>query len=404
MTRTSGMIPIVLVCLALSSAAGDEPDRCGEQDDSELSLPDGFCAQEVASGLGPLGQMAVTGEGDVYAAVQDTEDRHGGIVGLRDTTDDGVLDEQVTFGERGATGLALQDDRLYVSERQRILSSPLHPTRLGPGDTPRVIAHDLADSARPRALVVREDVLYVGIAADTRYCEADEGDAAGQDPCQERERAGGIWRFATRETGQSPNRETRFAAGIRDATAMHWNARDDYLYAVDTTPPANDADGASANAVLRVQANSDFGWPYCIFSAALDRYLQTIAYGGDGMSEQGCTPFQQPLHPLSGGTGPTALLFYGGHQFPETYRRAAFLAFNGSGGADAEARVDLVPLDEKGHPAGSQKRFAAGFADGDGSSPQRMLSLAQGPDGSLFISDGQNGTIWRVEYHGGNDD
>ncbi|SEO91645.1 PQQ-dependent sugar dehydrogenase [Aquisalimonas asiatica] len=402
MTRTLGTVSIALACLALSAATADERGAC--KDDGELSLPDGFCAQEVATDLGPLGQMAITGDGDIYVAVRDTEDRHGGIVGLRDTTDDGLLDEHVTFGERGATGLALQDDRLYVSERQRILSSPLHPDRLGPGDTPRVIAHDLPDSPTPRALLIRDDALYVGVAAQTRYCESGDNDAAGQDPCEERERAGGIWRFEARETGQSQSRETRFAAGIRDATAMHWNPRDEHLYTVDAVPPASDSQGATASDLLRVPESSDFGWPYCTFSTALDRHLQTVAYGGDGVSDSGCAPFQRPLHPLSGGTEPTALLFYGGHQFPEAYRRAAFIAFNGAGDDGAQARVDLVPLDENGHPSGGQKRFADGFADGDATAPQRLLSLAQGPEGSLFVSDSQEGTIWRVEYRGSEGD
>ncbi|MFC1662085.1 sorbosone dehydrogenase, partial [Gemmatimonadota bacterium] len=46
---------------------------------------------------------------------------------------------------------------------------------------------------------------------------------------------------------------------------------------------------------------------------------------------------------------------------------------------------------------------ADGFAGADVSprgAAHRPVGLAQGPDGSLYISDSQVGTIWRVIYRG----
>ena len=54
-------------------------------------------------------------------------------------------------------------------------------------------------------------------------------------------------------------------------------------------------------------------------------------------------------------------------------------------------------------PTGDWEVFADGFT-GEEVSPRgaahRPVGLAQGPDGSLYISDSQVGTIWRVMYRG----
>jgi glucose/arabinose dehydrogenase len=59
-----------------------------------------------------------------------------------------------------------------------------------------------------------------------------------------------------------------------------------------------------------------------------------------------------------------------------------------------------------GKPSGKGEIFASGFA---GKSPlmnpndaaARADGVAEGPDGSLYITDSQKGKIWRVFYRGG---
>ena len=70
--------------------------------------------------------------------------------------------------------------------------------------------------------------------------------------------------------------------------------------------------------------------------------------------------------------------------------------------AQAGYNVAFAPF-EAGTPTGSWSVFADGFAAGDMSpngAAHRPVGLAQGPDGSLFISDSQVGRIWRVMYIG----
>ncbi|HEX3167131.1 MAG TPA: sorbosone dehydrogenase, partial [Chitinophagaceae bacterium] len=101
---------------------------------------------------------------------------------------------------------------------------------------------------------------------------------------------------------------------------------------------------------------------------------------------------------------PNGLVFYTGTQFPEKYRNGAFIAFHGSWNRAPRPQegyfVVFLPF-KNGMPSGDYEIFADGFA-GKTKTPQgadfRPCGLAQGPDGSLFISDDQKGRIWKVSY------
>jgi glucose/arabinose dehydrogenase len=64
--------------------------------------------------------------------------------------------------------------------------------------------------------------------------------------------------------------------------------------------------------------------------------------------------------------------------------------------------VAFVPFKD-GKPSGSWETFASGFAgaeniDAPGQAQYRPSGLAQGPDGALYVTDDQKGTIWKITY------
>ena len=67
---------------------------------------------------------------------------------------------------------------------------------------------------------------------------------------------------------------------------------------------------------------------------------------------------------------------------------------------DSGYRVVFVPF-ENGKPRGPYETFAEGFWHADQNVTQhRPVGVAQGPDGSLYITDDAAGRIWRVMYRG----
>jgi glucose/arabinose dehydrogenase len=98
------------------------------------------------------------------------------------------------------------------------------------------------------------------------------------------------------------------------------------------------------------------------------------------------------------------LLFYTGTKFPEKYKNGAFIAFHGSWNRTPEPQagyfVVFVPFKD-GMPSGKWEVFADGFAGANiNRATYRPCGLAQGPDGSLYVSDDNNGTIWKIAFSG----
>ena len=147
-------------------------------------------------------------------------------------------------------------------------------------------------------------------------------------------------------------------------------------------------------------AARDYGWPYCFQRARGRKGNKVLApqYGGDGESGG-------PLRGRCGGRrevfpahwAPLSLLFYTGGQFPSRYRRGAFVAFHGSR-FDPENARRTAPATTwsscrsrtAGPPAASRCSPTArgtGHAPAQDAALHRPVGLAQGPDGSLYISD-----------------
>lgn len=400
-----------------------------DADDGGLTLPEGFCAQVVADRLGHARHLAVSRNHDVYVAIAEHDGVAGGLVGLRDSTGDGRLDEQIRFGERGGTGIALAGGYLYFGEDRRVLRYRLHGEHLGPEDDPEVVAYDFPEQEQHSARSLALDGnggLYVNVGAPSNNCQRQDRQlgSPGQVPCPELSRGAGIWRFAVDQRGQSQRDAEQVAGGIRNAVAMAWNPRDGALYAAQHGRDQlgsnwphlfDDAQNAElpSEELLRIETGSNFGWPYCYHDPIRDHRVLAPEYGGNGETVRNCDTYPQPELAFPAHMAPNDLLFYRGAGFPERYRNGAFIAFHGSWDrAPLEQRgykVAFVPTDADGRVENGKQWevFADGFTGSE--TPPRMpedaryrpMGLAQGPDGSLYISDSQVGRIWRVQYIGG---
>jgi glucose/arabinose dehydrogenase len=94
--------------------------------------------------------------------------------------------------------------------------------------------------------------------------------------------------------------------------------------------------------------------------------------------------------------------------FPAKYKGGAFIAFHGSWNRAPLPQdgfnVSFQPF-ASGKPSGKYEIFANGFAGPDpvtgrAQAQARADGVAEGSDGSLYITDSQKGKIWRVIYNG----
>ena len=101
-------------------------------------------------------------------------------------------------------------------------------------------------------------------------------------------------------------------------------------------------------------------------------------------------------------SAPLGIAFYQGDNFPAEYRGSAFVALHGSWNRPNRTGYKVVRLlfDASGKPTGEYEDFMTGFVVSDSQVWGTPVGVAVARDGSLFVTEDANGTIWRVSYHG----
>jgi len=407
-----------------------------------LLLPEGFEATVVVDSIGPARHLIVNENGDIYVKLRRAYD-DGSIVALRDTTNDGKADIIEKFGvydTRGSyeTGMEIHDGYLYFSTNRHVMRYPLIPGRLLPDTTSRdtlvIDDHERQYHAHQTKPISFDDqgYMYIPYGAPSDACQEPDRTPglAGQDPCPELEKHGGIWRFYSDRKNQVQVESkavsdrthpvgTEYATGIRSVVAMDWNPADGELYVVQHGRDYLfrqwsefysrwDSAMLPAEEFMRVTEGSDFGWPYCYYNQMEGKKVLAPEYGGDSIEIGRCSEFDDPIIGFPGHYAPNDLQFYRGDMFPEYYQNGAFIAFHGSTIRDPYPQagyfVAFVPY-KNGELSQDWDVFANGFGVVDpivstSDAHHRPMGLAVGPDGSLYIAESVNGKIWRVRFTG----
>jgi glucose/arabinose dehydrogenase len=425
--RRSALLPaFALILGACSEATRPVSAQDCDPGNGGLTLPDGFCASVVVDSLGPARHLAVAPNGDIFVALRNSfgpgrTPLPGGVAVLRDTDGDGRADDERRWGENGGNEILLADGYVYFATDDAVLRYPLPAGSTVPSGPPDTLVKGLPDTDNHRAKSLAlgpGDALFVNIGAPSNACQEAPRSVGspGLDPCPQLDDRAGIWRFDARRTGQVQEDGTRFATGLRNTVALRVHpsgalygvvhGRDQLSALWSDRFSVEEGAEKPAEEFVRIESGDDFGWPYCYFDPASDAKVLAPEYGGDGSTIARCAGMKSPLVDFPAHWAPNDLEFYTGTQFPREYQGGAFIAFHGSWNRapmpQAGYNVAFAPF-EGGTPTGSWNVFADGFAAGDMSpngAAHRPVGLAQGPDGSLYISDSQVGRIWRVMYVG----
>lgn len=422
-----------LILVSCSNTSHDKSDREEssidslnfEPSDAGLQLPDGFQVVLVARDIGAARHIAVRDNGDIYIALNAVHDGHC-IVALRDTTDDGRADIVRYFGELiQGTGIGIFNGYLYYGSDTAVVRYKLQEGELLPELKPElVVSLPVQHQHEARSLAFdNKGHMFVNVGAPSNACQVEDRTkgSPGQRPCPLLEKHAAVWMFDADKLHQSEeNGGERYITGIRNCVALDWNPNSGKLYALmhgrdqlhQLYPQYYSAEeGAAlpAEEFLLLKQGADYGWPYVYWDQFKKQFMVAPEYGGDGKQAAPEGKYEPPILAFPGHWAPNGLLFYTGKQFPGKYRNGAFVAFHGSWNRAPEPqkgyKVVYVPFDGD-VPAGDYEVFADGFAQTSGSiqSPgdakYRPCGLAQGPDGSLYITDDAAGTVFRVIYTG----
>ncbi|MGD9656034.1 MAG: sorbosone dehydrogenase family protein [Methylocystis sp.] len=199
-------------------------------------------------------------------------------------------------------------------------------------------------------------------------------------PLYEKTGIGGIIRMTLDGSGREV-----FATGIRNSVGMAFDT-DGSLWFTDNQVDSMGDDRPPEEINRADRAGLNFGFPW---------------YGGGHVRTNEYARAEPPKNlvfpvietaPHAAGLGIT---FYRGDMFPKEYRGALFYAQHGSWDRSAPigARV-MVTLSGTTVSA----PFAEGWNVGTGSYLGRPVDVAELADGSLLVTDDQNGAIYRITY------
>jgi glucose/arabinose dehydrogenase len=375
--------------------------------------------------VGGARHIVVGANGDVFVNTDPGRggSQGGGIVALRDTDRDGKFDMQQRIGSGGGTGIALDGNALYATAGNSIVRYRLAAGTLNPIGKPDTIVTGLpmTGSHHSHNFVLHGRTLYVNIGSASNACQRRDRQSGspGFNPCTELQTRAGIWQFDATRLRQRPTDGTRFATGLRNSVALTRNPFDGSLYATvhgrdqlhDSWPNLYTTQKSAENPgeeLVRIDRGADYGWPYCYHDVDRRGLVLAPEYGGDGQRTGQCSSKKPALMAFPGHWAPNGMLFYTGSQFPAEYRGGAFIAFHGSWNRaplpQEGFRVVFAPFRAR-QPVGSFTTFADGFNPSPAPGrarpgTHRPVGLAQGPDGSLYITDDSGGTIWKVTYRG----
>lgn len=386
-----------------TTSAAVAPLPAADEASARLQVPDGFAVRLFAQGLGAPRLMTVGPDGLLYVADIDGNR----LVRLPDADNDGLADEVQVIAEdlRGVHNAEWFDDWLYVAE-----GSQIERLRDGDGDgafeTRELVTDNLPAPAQHRTRTLHfgpDGKLYVTA-----------GSSGNHEPESDPRRAA-MLRF--NPDGSIPD-DNPFIDALNDQRHPIWaeGLRNsvDFLFLADGRLWANHNgsdllgdDLPPEEIVIEVERGKHYGWPYC--------YTPTLGATPSGTSEVHDTrvPFDPAiLSSCAQATparftdlahqAPLGMVQYNDSAFPAAYQGNLFVAYHGSWNSTAprDCKVQMIVIRE-GVPIASQP-FLTGFrqsaTENCGRAWGRPAGIAVGAQGELFVSDDQNGNVYRIVY------
>jgi glucose/arabinose dehydrogenase len=403
-------------------AGVEEPTKfVADKDNAGLKLPVGFGASLIGEFKGRPRHIVAAKNGKLYVKLKNLVDGKG-IFMLGDNDHDGRFEVQSAFGNYPGTGIAIKDGYLYASSDVEVFRYKLDENEnvIDTAHPERIITGLKAGRQHQTKSIALDNSgnIYVNIGAHLNSCqEQDRGfHSKGIPGCPILEFEGEIWQFKADKLNQSYSEGIRYATGLRNVMGLDWNQENNKLYVMqhgrdnlNSSWPElyNTKQSAElpSEAMYQINKGDNAGWPFIYYDHIQKKKILAPEYGGDGKKE-GSKEYIDPIVGFPGHMAPNALLFYTGSMFPAKYKNGAFVAFHGSWNRAPEPQlgyfVAFVPFKE-GKPSGDWEIFANNFSGvsevmAPREAAHRPCGLAQGADGSLYVTDDTKGAIYRIGY------
>jgi glucose/arabinose dehydrogenase len=340
-----------------------------------LKLPPGFAISVFVKTESPR-MLAFSPGGTLLA----TSASGGTVAAFPDPQHSGRASARITVlaDLNGPHGIAFHGGHLYIAEITRLVRYDWDEAHLRATNAAPLTKLPESGQHITRTILFANAKLYVSVGSSCNVC-------VESDPR----------RATVSEMNEDGSDAHIFASGLRNAVGLAFNERTGTVWVTDNGRdwlgddlPPDEIDDLGPG-------GGDFGWPYCYGNRVPD-----TSFGGTVERCRNTVPLRVELQAHS---APLGLVFYKGEMFPAEYQGDLFVAFHGSWNLSVPTgyKVIRVKMNDLGEPVGVEDFITGWLPPGEtrkGKWMGRPVGLAIGPDGSLYISDDGNGSIYRVTW------
>ncbi len=340
----------------------------------KIKLPAGFKAEVWSSGHPGARTMVMGTKGTLFMGTRVI----GRVYAITDKNGKREVKTLLT-GLTQPNGLAFKDGALYVFAINKVFRYDNIEDKLDNPGTPVELtdAYKLPDTIHHNWKYVAfgpDGKMYVQVGANCNICEINPG-THGQ-----------IRRYNADGTGMEI-----VARGVRNTVGFDWHPVTKELWFTDNGRDwaGNDGPQDELNRVPKDQEGANFGFPYCHANGIADP---------DVKKPNACAGVVMPAAltgPHAAGLG---IKFYTGSMFPKEYQNVAFIARHGSWNREKKFGYDVVMAKVSGDKATIQPFLTGLMDDGKNEFYGRPTYVFQMADGSLLVSDENNGATYRISY------
>ena len=343
-----------------------------------VSLPPGFKIETYVDNVPLARQMAFGPQGTLFVgtmrlAIGPNGNPSDKVYAIRTVNGKRIVSTLLS-GLNNPNGVAVRNGALYVAEVNRITRYDDIENHLDkPGKGVEIAKLPPEQHHGWRYIAFGPDgKLYVPIGAPCNVCDKDK-DGYAQ-----------ILRMNADGTGREI-----VAHGVRNSVGFAWQPGSNKLWFTDNGRDelGDNVPDCELNRLDKV--GDDFGYPYC--------------HGGDVPDPEfgklgSCATAVAPVQKLGPHVAPLAVRFYTGTQFPAAYQNQAFVAQHGSWNRSTPIGYRIMLVKLNGDQVTGYEEFATGWLKPDGGVSGRPVDLQLLKDGSMLVSDDQEGAIYRISY------
>ena len=340
---------------------------------AKLKVPAGFKVELWADSMPGARMMTRGDKGTIFVGTRAI----GKVYAITDK--DGKRTHKVIAeGLQQPNGLAFKNGTLFVITVDKALRFDGIEDKLGAPQMTDVSAQLKMPASTHHnwkfAAIGPDGKLYVAIGSPCNLCEINTG----------------VHGLIRRQNLDGSNIEI-VARGVRNSVGFSWHPQTKELWFTDNGRDwaGNAGPEEELNRIAKGNEGAHFGFPYCHANGIADKEIK---------KPNPCAGVTLPAATLGPHAAALGMRFYTGSMFPAAYKNTAFVARRGSWNRDQKFGYDVVQARINGGRA-TIVPFMTGFLDkASNSFWGRPVDVQQLPDGSLLVSDEQNGAIYRVSY------